>query len=219
MAEGGGAGAPASDDGSPVGPRREVDPAQIGARIYPLLNSVIVPRPIAWVSTTSADGVDNVAPHSYFTVSSVAPPVVQFTSVGHHDSLRNAEATGEFVVNIATEPLAELVNATSVNAPAEVSEFALTGLAKEPSAVVGPPRVAASPVAIECRLVDTRSFGASVVVFGEVVHVSIAESVLRSGIDIVGADITLLAPVARMGYDEWCTVGRVLELTRPRWPQ
>jgi flavin reductase (DIM6/NTAB) family NADH-FMN oxidoreductase RutF len=90
--------------------RRDYDPDELGIALYPLLNSVVVPRPIAWVSTRSADGVDNLAPHSFFTVSSVSPPVVQFTSVGAKDSLRNAEATGEFVVCMATEELADQVN-------------------------------------------------------------------------------------------------------------
>src|SRR5687768_5373212 len=87
--------------------RRDYDPAALGRAIYPLLNSVVVPRPIAWVSTTSADGVDNLAPHSFFTISSVSPPVVQFTSVGTKDSLRNARATGEFVVSLCPEELIE----------------------------------------------------------------------------------------------------------------
>ena len=191
--------------------RRDYDPAQLGSAVYPLLNSVIVPRPIAWVSTRSADGVDNLAPHSFFTVSSVTPPVVQFTSVGAKDSLRNARATGEFVVCVATEELADQVNTSATDYPADVSEFDQAGVTREPSVVVAPYRVAESPVSLECRLLDTYDFGGgSVVVFGEVVHLSIAESVLRDD----RPAIDLLRPVARLGANEWSAIGEVSERRR-----
>ncbi|MGW1927047.1 flavin reductase family protein, partial [Streptomyces massasporeus] len=90
---------------------------------YRLLTATVVPRPIAWVSTSSADGTDNLAPHSFFTIASVTPPVVQFTSVGRKDSLRNVEETGEFVVNLAPEGLFEQINATATDFPRGVSEF------------------------------------------------------------------------------------------------
>ena len=187
-------------------PRRNYDPAALGAAIYPLLNSVVVPRPIAWVSTRSATGVDNLAPHSFFTISSVVPPVVQFTSVGHKDSLRNAEATGEFVVSLCPESLVEQVNLTGTDFPADVSEFDAVGLTREPSRLVAPPRVAESPVALECRVVGTRDFGGgSVVVFGEVVWAVVDEDVLRDD----RPEISLLKPVARLGADEWSTIGEV----------
>jgi flavin reductase (DIM6/NTAB) family NADH-FMN oxidoreductase RutF len=186
--------------------RRDYDPADLGRAIYPLLNSVVVPRPIAWVSTTSADGVDNLAPHSFFTISSVSPPVVQFTSVGTKDSLRNARTTGEFVVSLCPEELIEQVNLTGTDYPSDVSEFDAVGLTREPSRLVRPPRVAESPVAIECRLVGTRDFGGDdTVVFGEVVWVAVDERVLRND----RPAIDLLRPVARLGAAEWCTIGEV----------
>src|SRR3954470_22214251 len=114
---------------------------------YPWLTAVVVPRPIAWVSTLSADGVRNLAPHSFFTVASAEPPVVSFTSVRTKDSLRNIRATGEFVVNLAPRRLAEQVNITGTDVPADVDELAAAGLTAEPSARVAPPRVAESPVA------------------------------------------------------------------------
>jgi len=191
--------------------RRDYDPAELGAGIYPLLNSVVVPRPIAWVSTRSAAGVDNLAPHSFFTISSVTPPVVQFTSVGTKDSLRNAVATGEFVVCLSPEQLVEQVNATATDFPAEVSEFDAVGLEREPSRLVAPPRVAASPVAIECRLLGTRDFGGdSTVVFGEVVWVAVDERVLRDD----RPAIDLLRPMARLGANEWSTIGEVSDRRR-----
>ncbi|WP_245670739.1 flavin reductase family protein [Nocardia flavorosea] len=123
--------------------RTDIDPGELGhGGFYKDLTSVVVPRPIAWVSTRSAAGADNLAPHSFFTVSCVAPPMVQFTSVGRKDSLRNVLETGEFVVCLATEAMFEQVNATATDFPAELSEFTEVGLTPERSATVAPPRVA-----------------------------------------------------------------------------
>ena len=185
--------------------RLDLDPAQLGSSIYPWLTSVVVPRPIAWVSSRSADGVDNLAPHSFFSVAGIDPPVVMFTSVGVKDSLRNIRATGEFVVCVCTEELIEQVNLTGTDFPSDRSELEAAGLTPEPSLRVAPPRVAESPVALECRLVDTKEFGICTVVFGEVVHVAIAEEVLRDG----RPEITLLKPVSRLGANEWATIGTV----------
>jgi flavin reductase (DIM6/NTAB) family NADH-FMN oxidoreductase RutF len=186
-------------------PRRDYDPAALGPAVYPLLNSVVVPRPIAWVSTRSADGVDNLAPHSFFTIAGIDPPVVQFTSVGAKDSLRNVLATGEFVVCLTPEPLLEQVNATATDFPPDVSEFDAVRLQREPSLKVAPPRVAASPVALECVLAGTRAFGSCTVVFGEVVHVAVDEAALRDD----RPAIDLLRPMARLGANEWSTIGTV----------
>ena len=186
-------------------PRRDFDPAALGRKVYPLLTSVVVPRPIAWVSTRSADGVDNLAPHSFFTVAGVNPGVVQFTSVGVKDSLRNVLATEEFVVCLCTEDLIEQVNLTGTNYPPHISEFDAVGLTREPSLRVAPFRVAESPVAIECRLAGTHVFGECTVVFGEVVHIAVDEAVLRDD----RPAIDLLKPVARLGAAEWSTIGEV----------
>ncbi len=198
--------------------RTDFDPAQMpGRHFYRLINSVVVPRPIAWVSSVSADGVDNLAPHSFFTVACVNPPIVQFTSVGRKDSLHNVEATGEFVVNLAPEPLFEQVNATGTDFPHGVSEFDAVGLEREPSAAVTPPRVADSPVALECRLHATTSFGDSTVVFGRVVHAAVRTDVL----DGTHPMIERLRPLARLGRNEWAKLGEVVEISRiphRQWP-
>jgi flavin reductase (DIM6/NTAB) family NADH-FMN oxidoreductase RutF len=198
--------------------RTDFDPAQMPARqFYRLLNSVVVPRPIAWVSSVSADGLDNLAPHSFFTVACVRPPVVQFTSVGRKDSLHNVEATGEFVVNLAPEPLFEQVNATGTDFPHGVSEFDAVGLAREPSRRVTPPRVAGSPVALECVLHGTTSFGDSTVVFGRVVHAAVRTDVLDDGHPM----IEQLRPLARLGRNQWAKLGEVVEISRiphREWP-
>src|SRR5271170_4905448 len=114
--------------------RIDIDPGETDAgAFYFFLNSVVIPRPIAWVSSRSASGVDNLAPHSFFTVSSVDPPIVQFTSVGRKDSLENVEHTREFVVCLTPAALLEQVNATATNFPPEISEFDAVGLEREPS--------------------------------------------------------------------------------------
>jgi len=181
-----------------------------GRRFYRLLTAVVVPRPIAWVSTVSADGADNLAPHSFFTVACVNPPVIQFTSVGRKDSLTNVEQTGEFVVCLAPEALFERINATGTEFPHGTSEFDQAGLTREPSATVRPPRVAQSPVALECRLAATTSFGDSTVVFGRVLHAAVSRAVLRDG----SPAVDLLRPLARLGADEWSTIGAVRSIAR-----
>ncbi len=191
--------------------RVHFDPDGMETRaFYRVLNSVVVPRPIAWVCSRSAEGVLNLAPHSFYTVACVDPPVVQFTSVGRKDSLRNVEATGEFTVSLTPESMFEQVNATATDFPAGTSEAEQTGVRLEPSEKVGVPRVALSPVSVECRLHSTVRLGDSTVVFGRVVHVSAWASAVRDG----RPRIEELKPLARLGGNEWSTIGKVLEIAR-----
>ncbi|WP_020501306.1 flavin reductase family protein [Sciscionella marina] len=198
--------------------RTDFDPATLERRdFYRLLTAVVVPRPIAWVSTVSAEGVDNLAPHSFFTVSCTEPPIVQFTTVGRKDSLVNVEQTREFVVNLAGERHFEQINATGTEFPAEHSEFERVGITGEPSALVRPKRVAESPVALECVLHSATRFGDSTVVFGRVVHAAVHAEVLEDG----HPRIERLRPLARLGKDEWATIGEVRSIPRIRyaeWP-
>lgn len=196
--------------------RRDFDPAESHpSMIYSLLTATVVPRPIAWVSSRSAGGIDNLAPHSFFTVACARPPIVQFTSVGHKDSLRNVNETGEFVVNLAPEPLFEQVNATGTNYPAGISEFEAVGIEREPSRRVAPWRVAESPVAIECRLNRTVELGDSTIVLGDVVHIAVSEGVLDlSRPERPHPRIEALRPLARLGRDEWALIGEVRRIKR-----
>lgn len=198
--------------------RTDFNPGELPSRdFYRLLTAVIVPRPIAWVSSTSPDGVDNLAPHSFFTVASVNPPIIQFTSVGRKDSLRNIVATGEFVVNLAPTSLIEEVNATGTNFPPDVSEFDAAGLTREPGLTVRVPRVAESPVALECRLHSILEMGDCVLVFGEVTLAAVASEVLEGSHPLIAE----LDPLSRLGLDEWGSMGPVSELKRIRkndWP-
>ena len=193
------------------------DPAEMEIRaFYRVLNSVVVPRPIAWVCSRSAEGVLNLAPHSFYTVACVDPPVVQFTSVGRKDSLRNVEATGEFTVSLTPEALFEQINATGTDFPAGISEAEECGIRLEPSERVGVPRVAESPVSVECTLHSTVRLGDSTVVFGRVQAISARAAAVRDG----RPRIEHLRPLARLGGNEWSTIGEVREIPRipyDRW--
>ena len=199
--------------------RTDFNPHALPPRdFYRLLNSLVVPRPIAWVSSRSASGVDNLAPHSFFTVASVSPPIVQFTSVGVKDSVRNILATGDFVVNFTPESLFEEVNATGTNFGPEESEFDRAGLTREPSLTIGSMRVAESPAAVECRLHSTLEMGDCTLVFGEVTHVAVSSEML----DGDHPSIQKLRPLSRLGLDEWGTMGEIKEIQRIRasdWPR
>ncbi|MGY1638019.1 flavin reductase family protein [Geodermatophilus sp. SYSU D00742] len=191
--------------------RVQFDPATMDSgAFYRVLNSVVVPRPIAWVTSRSAEGVVNLAPHSFYTVACVDPPVVQFTSVGRKDSLRNVEATGEFTVSLTPEWLFEQVNATGTDFPRGVSEADECGVRLEPGERVSVPRVAGSPVAVECTLHSTLRLGDSTVVFGRVEVISVWERAVRDG----RPRIEELQPLARLGGNEWTTIGEVKEIRR-----
>jgi len=192
--------------------RRVFVPGEPGVDAYRLLTALVVPRPIAWISTRSADGIANLAPFSFFNVASGTPPMVLFVSVGRTDTLDNVRATGEFVVNVASESMADQVNASSAHLPPDVDEAAALGLVTEPSLRVAPVRVVASPASIECRLVDTTGFGDSTIVVGEVVAMTVDEAVLDGG---QHPRFEAMAPVSRLGDDEWGTVPGVVRRDRP----
>jgi flavin reductase (DIM6/NTAB) family NADH-FMN oxidoreductase RutF len=182
--------------------------------VYPWFTASLIPRAIAWVSSMGADGTDNLAPHSFTTVAGVDPPTLCFTSVGAKDTLRNCRETGEFVLNIGTRRLLTDMNDSATNFPAGVSEFDASGLQREPSRTVGPPRVAAAPVAFECRVSGEYPVGNCVMVFGEVLHLAADPGILAAdGLP----DAARLDPLARLGRAEWGTLGEVIDLPRIRW--
>jgi len=153
------------------------------------LNAMVAPRPIGWISSVSADGVRNIAPYSFFNVINYTPPLIAFSSMGWKDSVANIDATGEFVWNLATRDLAEAMNATAEMVGPEVDEFGLAGLHTLPSRLVAPPRVAASPVAFECKLTQilrlTDRHGADLdqyLVIGEAVGIHIDTAMLEDGV-------------------------------------
>lgn len=178
---------------------------------YRLLTAIVVPRPIAWVSTVSADGVGNLAPHSFFGVASANPPMVTFTSVGEKDTVRNVRDTGEFVISTATEPMMDAVNSTSASFGPDVDEAEVVDVEMTPSDVVGPPRVAASPASLECRVHRILDVGDSVLVIGEVVRFTIDDAVMVGG----EPDYALMRPVARLGGEEWGLPSPTVTVSRP----
>jgi flavin reductase (DIM6/NTAB) family NADH-FMN oxidoreductase RutF len=181
---------------------------------YRLLTAIVVPRPIAWVTSLSTDGVINLAPHSFYTVACARPPIVQFSSVGAKDTLRNVVDTGEFVVNLAYGPLLETVNNSSATFSPDQSEPEALGITMEPSVAVKPPRVKDSPASIECRLHSTVELGDSTVVFGVVEVITVADAVLVDG----HPEYDLLDPLARLGKEEWGVHAQVRSVRRPRTP-
>lgn len=152
------------------------------------LNLIVAPRPIGWISSLAADGTRNLAPYSFFNLFNYRPPIVGFSSLRWKDSVANIADTGEFVWNLATRPLAEAVNATSAEVPAGIDEFELAGLEAAPSTLVAPLRVAASPVAFECRVSSvqrlTDASGTELdawLVLGEAVMIHIRRDLVASG--------------------------------------
>lgn len=152
-------------------------------------NAIVGPRPIGWISTRSAAGVLNLAPYSFFNAFNYTPPIVGFASVGHKDTLRNVEQTGEFAWNLVTLPLAQVMNQTCAAVAPEVDEFELAGLTPVNSTLIGVPRVLESPVSFECRctqIVQLQGANGEKVptwlVLGEVVAVHIALALLKDGI-------------------------------------
>lgn len=183
-------------------------------RNYQLLTSLVLPRPIAWVSTTSSDGVANLAPHSFFTVASTNPPAVVFTSIGEKDTVRNLRANPQFTVSVATEPAWREVNGSSRDYPPQRSEFDGEAIASEPGSTNDVRRPAGSPAHLECTVREIRPVGNCFMVIGDVQAFVVDEAVL----DEAGRpSATALAPVAKLGADEWAPLGEVFAAPRPRY--
>ncbi len=190
--------------------------------LYKILIGSVVPRPIGWISSVDAAGRPNLAPYSFFNAVCANPPHVLFcpmirsTTRRPKDSLSNVRETGEFVVNIVTASLAEQMNLSAIEAPADLNEFEFAGLEMAPSVVVRPPRVAASPIHFECRLAQIVDLGdepgSGSVVIGRVVHIHIREDVLI-GEDKI--DVQRLQPIARLAGNYYTHLGEIFEMARP----
>jgi len=177
--------------------------------------AIVVPRPIAWVSTLSAAGQANLAPYSFFNAFSQAPHYIAFGSGPRKDSLRNIEETGEFAVNLATFPLREAMNASSAHV--KTDEFELAGLTKAPCRIIRPPRVAESPACLECRLFQIVPLPGDdgtaddFLIIGRVLGIHIDDRYIHDG----RVDTAALQPIARLGYSEYATVSEVWRMRRP----
>lgn len=199
-----------------------IDPQPgIAANVYKLMTGIIVPRPIAFVSTVSADGVRNLAPFSFFTAVSANPPVICFSPMirsrdaARKDTLNNIEATGEFVVNIVSEDMAEAMNQTSPEFEAGVDEFVTSGLTAVPSDLVKPPRVRESRASMECRLlqvvhVSPLPLGGSIVL-GTVLRFHIADEIVSD----FKVDPDALQAIGRMAGASYVRTTDRFQLERP----
>ncbi len=193
--------------------------------IYKLMVGLVVPRPIAFVSTVSADGVQNLAPFSFYNAICSRPPVICFSAsvrskprpgMGpRKDTLENIRATGEFVVNVVSEEIVEQMNAAAAEVSPEVDEFALSGLTALPSERVKPPRVAEAKAQMECKLhqlvvVSEEPQGATLVL-GEIVRFHVqADLVKRFHVDPMA-----LKAVGRMAGSGYCRSTEMFDLERP----
>ena len=190
----------------------ELNPADwASADVYHLLTGLVVPRPVAWVSTVAADGTRNLAPHSFFTVLAENPPHVGVVSIGRKDTLRNAEATGEMTIAIASYAQLAQLNETSASVAPDVDEFELAGVGASRSSKVAPPRVAEAAAHLECRVVAVHTHGDGHLIVGEVVHVHVASRVWRDG----RVDPELLDPVSRLAGSLFARIGERTRLPRP----
>ena len=180
--------------------------------------AIVAPRPIGWISSVDAEGRVNLAPYSFFNGVSSNPPIVMFASEGRKDTVRNVEATGEFVCNLATWELREAMNATSAPLPHGASEMERAGLSPAPCRLVRPPRIAAAACALECRLlrlvalddVSGKPAGCHSV-FGQVIGIHIDDRFIVNGI----LNTAAMRPIARCGYDDYAVVESLFSMRRP----
>ena len=208
-------------------PMHTFDPAKCASRhVYKLMTGIIVPRPVALVSTVDARGIANLAPFSFFTGVGSAPPTVLFCPAlraagkgepgQRKDTLSNVEETGEFVVNVVSEAIAAAANATAAEVAPEVDEFELAGLTPQASEAVRPPRVAESPAQMECKMLQviytSQAAGSGVIVLGEVVRFHVREDL----VDDFRVDPAGLDAVGRMAGNTWVRTRDRIELIRPK---
>ena len=197
------------------------DPADLDRpALNGLLNGLVSPRPIAWVSTLSAAGAPNLAPFSYFNAFAFSPPTIALGPGSRRgvnkDSLRNIRETGEFTVSVVTEELAALANATSAEFGPDVNEWEALGITGADSSKVRPKRVAASPAALECVALQVIELGTAAertnsLVIGRVVCLYVDDRAL----DGTRVRSEVLRLVGRMGGDEWCRTTDIFRLRRP----
>lgn len=215
------------DERSSASPMLCFNPAECQQRqMYKLLTGMIVPRPVALVSTMDKQGVANLAPFSFFCGVGSNPPTVLFCpslrpgatagTVEPKDTLRNVEETGEFVINVVSDAISAAANASAAEVPPEVDEFVLSGLTPVASVVVRPPRVAESPAQIECKVIQViytgHGPGSGVIVLGEVIRFHLREDLVEDfRVDPAGLDA-----VGRMAGNTWVRTRDRFELIRPK---
>lgn len=197
----------------------EIDLNDHADRAYPILAGLVTPRPIAWVTTLNEDGGVNLAPFSFFNLFGVNPPLVIFAPGNRDDgspkdTARNCERNGEFVINLVDEALAEVMNQTAATLAHGVSETAHLKLGTAPSSSVSPPRVAAAPAALECKLHEIQRIGGNRLVLGIVQRVWVREELFD--VKTLRVRGEKFHPVGRMSVPNWyCRTGDLFEMVRP----
>lgn len=202
----------------------EINPKEIPIKeAYKLLTGSIIPRPIGWISTVSKDGIFNLAPYSFANGVSADPPTVMFAGGRPNgkdkDTIQNVLDTKEFVFNIVTLPYASQMNESATTLPPEVDEFEVSGLTAAPSQVVKAPRVLESPINFECVLsgtheIEGESGGGSMVIFGRIVHMHVADEVLLPNYKI---DPVALNPIGRLSGPSYAKVNDLFHIERRNW--
>ena len=186
------------------------------------IKAIVSPRPIGWISSCGKDGSINLAPYSYFNTISELPPMVMFSSAPsgnaqHKDSLRNVIETEEFVVNVVSAALGDVMNITSADLAYGQNEFTAAGLEMADCNTVKVPRVAAAPAALECKLWKVielpkpETGGIGVMVIGTITGIHIADETVKDG----KIDVTSYQPLARLGYMDYARINDVFEMPRP----
>jgi len=188
---------------------------------YTVLTGAVIPRPIGFISSISADGIVNLAPFSFFNAVCGEPPMVIFAPMNRNppkDTLLNVKATGEFVANIVSEEIAEQMNTTSGDYAPGINEFEVSGLTAVPSQMVRPPRVAESPVNMECRVtqiinLSSKPWGGHLVI-GEVLLFHVRDEIIADPVNYF-IDPDKLAAIGRMGGPQYSKIHDRLEMIRP----
>lgn len=199
-------------------------------QLYRILIGSVVPRPIAWVSSTSATGVDNLAPFSFYNVFSIKPPMLGFSpgykrpatansSAIAKDTLTNVRETGEFVVNVVSQFLAEQMNQSSADYAPDVSEFAAVNLTARASTMIKPPRVGEALISMECKVFHIHDLGGSALVLGEIVCIHLSDEVVKTdaaGGGQISIDLDTLQPIGRLSGNLYSTIRDQFEIARPQ---
>jgi flavin reductase (DIM6/NTAB) family NADH-FMN oxidoreductase RutF len=199
----------------------QIDPSKTSkADNYKLLTNLVVPRPIAWVSTQGSDGVINLAPFSFFNAVGSEPPYL-IVSIGHNDdggpkdTARNINATGEFVVNLVTEELFEAMNVSAADFPPGISELEAAHLHAAPSVRVKAPRVAEAQASLECKLHSAQPLGANTLFIGEVVMFHVADHLVGPRFHVNN-----FAPIGRLGSPSvYCRTTDRFDIARVSYAQ
>ena len=184
-----------------------------GPGFYQLMTALVIPRPIGWISTLSAAGIPNIAPYSYFNLMGSDPPYCAFGSTGVKDSLKNLREVPEFVANIVTMDLLELMNFTSGDFPRDEDEFSWAGLTPAPAAKVRPFRVGEAKAHLECEVAQIITDRNTNIVLGRIVHVHVDPSVWKNG----RVDPKLLDPACRLAGSGYAALGDLVNVQRPQW--